>query len=289
MGYYSRLKKAFEGAVLLPLNSHTKYVLFSDCHRGTGTVNDNFLKNKALYLAALQYYFFHNFTYIELGDGDELWENRHISQIQETHKEVFQLHSFFKAQGRFFMLYGNHNMAMADTCHESIILETTVSNNITSLRSGFLQTGYTGIRKICLTHGHQTELLNSSLWPLSGFLVRHIWKPLERYGISDPTSAAKNYKRKKKAEQRLHRFAERENIMLITGHTHRPFLSEQDLYHCNCGSCVHPYSITCIEIQQMHISLIKWSMTPGKNMALYVTRSVLAGPVSLTTPANLIF
>lgn len=27
-------------------------------------------------------------TYIELGDGDELWENRKMEQIEENHREV---------------------------------------------------------------------------------------------------------------------------------------------------------------------------------------------------------
>ena len=37
MSYYSRLNQSFEGALKLPLNNCTKYVLISDCHRGTGS------------------------------------------------------------------------------------------------------------------------------------------------------------------------------------------------------------------------------------------------------------
>ena len=73
MSANSRITNAYENAFCLPLNPSSKYVLFSDCHRGTGRSNDNFLKNEYLYLAALKYYFSHSFTYIELGDGDELW------------------------------------------------------------------------------------------------------------------------------------------------------------------------------------------------------------------------
>ena len=51
MSYYSRLNKSFEGVPRLPLNNCTKYVLFSDCHRGVGTTNDNFLKNQNLYIS----------------------------------------------------------------------------------------------------------------------------------------------------------------------------------------------------------------------------------------------
>ena len=50
MTYTFRLDKTFEGAKRLPLNKDTKYVLFSDCHRGSGTSNDNFLKNRSTIL-----------------------------------------------------------------------------------------------------------------------------------------------------------------------------------------------------------------------------------------------
>ena len=46
MSYYSRLSKSFEGALRLPLTERSKYVFISDCHRGVGNSNDNFLKNQ---------------------------------------------------------------------------------------------------------------------------------------------------------------------------------------------------------------------------------------------------
>jgi hypothetical protein len=48
MGYETRISKAFEGALKLPLSDNSKYVLFSDCHRGVGTSNDNFLKKREI-------------------------------------------------------------------------------------------------------------------------------------------------------------------------------------------------------------------------------------------------
>lgn len=46
MSYYSRLSKSFEGALRLPLTERSKYVFISDCHRGVGNSNDNFLKTR---------------------------------------------------------------------------------------------------------------------------------------------------------------------------------------------------------------------------------------------------
>lgn len=314
MGYYSRLSESFEGALRLPLTDRSKYVLISDCHRGTGTSNDNFLKNQNLYFAALQHYYQMGYTYIELGDGDELWENRSMEQIKETHSNVFWLLTLFREQERLYMLYGNHDMVKKNsrytsrscssyrccsedksywekqplfpgmTFYSGIILEACsqviklyydrANKNARNTMKGNMKLP----KDIYLTHGHQTELFNSVLWRYSRFLVRYLWKPLERFGVLDPTSAAKNYTRKHKAEQRLHHWAEKENHVLITGHTHRPTLSVNDIYYYNSGSCVHPRCITCLEIEHMKISLVKWTINTRPDMTLYVAREVLSGP-----------
>ena len=88
MGYKKRLDRAFDRVSILPMCPGSRYVLFSDCHRGNGTNNDNFLKNQHLYMAALRYYLKNQYTYMELGDGDELWENRKMEQIAEVHGEL---------------------------------------------------------------------------------------------------------------------------------------------------------------------------------------------------------
>lgn len=101
----------FQTALEIPLYSTSRFVLISDCHRGTGDHNDNFLKNQNLYFAALNYYYERGFSYIELGDGDELWENRSFSRIIDIHSNVFWLLREFKNKGRLYMLYGNHDQS----------------------------------------------------------------------------------------------------------------------------------------------------------------------------------
>ncbi len=115
MGWQKRLEKAFIQAPVLPLYNNSRVVLISDCHRGKGDSNDNFLKNQHLYFAALSYYFEHGYTYIELGDGDELWENRNMTDILEIHSNVFWLFKQFHKQKRMYMLYGNHDMVKKTT------------------------------------------------------------------------------------------------------------------------------------------------------------------------------
>lgn len=285
MSYHSRLKRAFENAPVLPLNQNSHYIIFSDCHRGCGTSNDNFLKNQHLYFSALKYYYQMGFTYIELGDGDELWENRNMKQIIDIHNNVFALLSQFYRENRLYLLYGNHDIEKKDLRYSDKIFNTYYCTenqcrqplfpNLIFYEGIILEASYSHNRYY-LTHGHQADLLNSTLWPLTRFLVRYLWKPLEHFGVPDPTSAAKNYSHKERIERRLCAFAMQEKMSLVCGHTHRPMLNASNPYYMNSGSCIHPSCITGIEITGSEILLIKWALDTKKDRTLYVAREVLS-------------
>lgn len=284
MNWYTRVSRAFDNAPTLALNRHSRFVLISDCHRGVGNHNDNFLKNQNLYFAALNHYYKMDFTYIELGDGDELWENRSLSQIIDIHDNVFWLLSKFRKANRLYLLYGNHDLSKrrcrycqkhCSTYHMSGQSEVPLFGENCYLESLILRdTEHDS--DFYLTHGHQADFFNSTLAPLAGFLVRYIWKPLEAIGISDPTSTAKNYTRKKKIEKNLTDWAIQEKKMLITGHTHRPMMGSYASPYFNTGSCVHPRCITCIEIQNRTMSLVKWTLRTREDRTLYVARESLS-------------
>lgn len=286
MSCHHRLDRSFENAPVLPLGGSRRYILFSDCHRGNGTHNDNFLKNQYLYLAALRHYYKKGYTYIELGDGDELWENRNMEQIKEVHSDIFRELSAFYREKRLYMIYGNHDIVKK---YHSFSRKKCASYFCTTSQkhqplfpdiqfySGIiLRNNQTG-ESLYLTHGHQSSLLNSTLWPVNRFLVRYLWKPLEQVGVLDPTSAAKNYTKKRKSELRLNAWAEDRNHVLITGHTHRPMLSDDSNSHyMNTGSCVHPLCITCIEICGGRLTLAKWYTDTRENGNLFVDREELS-------------
>ena len=48
---------------------------------------------------------------------------------------------------------------------------------------------------------------------------------------------------------------------MIAGHTHRPVYPNvgENLYF-NDGTCIHPDGITCIEIENGKITLVKWAL-----------------------------
>lgn len=289
MSASKRLDRAFENVPVLPLTTQSKYILFSDCHRGTGTSSDNFLKNQNLYFAALQYYYDQNFTYIEIGDGDELWENRSLSQIKEIHNNTFWLLSQFYVHNRLYMIYGNHDMSKKNPrfCAAYYTTFPCSTCSIEKLFPGI--TFYSGIilkdcknkKDIYLTHGHQADFLNSVLWKTARFLVRYFWRPLENIGFLDPTSAAKNNSKKKQIEYTLSNWALENQCILVCGHTHRPMAGNTDSPYFNTGSCVHPRCITCIEVENRCLTLVKWTLKTKPDRTLYVAREVLAESVCI--------
>lgn len=290
MSYGNRISKAFEGALRLPLNSNSKYVIFSDCHRGIGNANDNFLKNEFIYLAALKYYFPKNFTYIELGDGDELWENRSFEDIKNMHPDTFEMMSQYFCDNRFFAVYGNHDIVKKRKSYcDKHFKDYYCKHSMCSLDlfphicfySGIILKDNDGLEDIYLTHGHQADILNSTLWPLSRFLVRYLWKPLEHLGIPDPTSAAKNNVKKKKSEKRLTAWAKENNHLLIAGHTHNPMIGTSESPYFNTGSCVSPGGITCIEIEDRCLSLVEWALGTRADQTVYVKRTILGETICL--------
>ena len=290
MSSCTRISKAFETACQLPLNRESKYVIFSDCHRGTGSANDNFLKNEFIYLAALKYYFRSEFTCIELGDGDELWENRSFSSIKRMHPETFEILSAFFYDDRFYSVYGNHdiikkNPAFSEKYCDSYYCERTLCSiplfPHMQFYSGIILKDEENGNDVYLTHGHQTDILNSTLWPLARLLVRYVWRPLEALGIPDPTSAAKNNRKKKKSENVLTDWAKKNRHILITGHTHHPMAGTKASPYFNTGSCVSPSGTTCIEIEEREISLIKWAVGSKADQTLYAQRTILGTPICI--------
>ncbi len=293
MSVSKKLSKAYERAKVVPFNSNSKIVLMSDCHRGDGSWNDGFAHNQTIFYAALGYYYDRDYGYIELGDGDELWENKEMETIIDMHNDVFWKMSKFYEECRFYTIYGNHDMEKRDKLFVKEKLYSYYDEgkkkcvclfpNITVYESIILKDEDNG-EEIFLIHGHQGDFLNDTIWKVTRFLVRYLWRPLEALGIRDPTSTAKNYKKRGKVEERVIEWAEKNRKMIIIGHTHRAsFPNVGEVLYFNTGSCVHPICITAIEINRGAISLVKWCTSVNQFQELGIAREVLAGPESIKT------
>ena len=81
----TRLTEAYEGAQVEYFDETTKYVFISDQHRGDGSLSDEFARNRNIFQFAIDTYYRNGFTYVEAGDGDELWEYQDFTYIKNAH------------------------------------------------------------------------------------------------------------------------------------------------------------------------------------------------------------
>lgn len=279
----------YKNSKRIKIDDSSKLVIMSDCHRGAGDSYDNFLHNKNIYDGALNHYFNKGFTYIELGDGDDMWEVKKYNEIIEEHIDTFKILKKFHQKNRLIMIYGNHDMIKKTPR----ILEKyfyTYYDKITKERKELLPNleVYESLiidykdKEIFLVHGHQVDFLNSKLWRLSRFLVRNVWRRLEYIGIKDPTKSAKKYTVSKTVEKKLQKWSLDNQKILIAGHTHRPIIPNvgESLYF-NDGSCIHPNGVTCLEIDKGNVSLVKWMFDINEDHVVSIKRRLLGGDTSI--------
>ncbi|UMB52806.1 metallophosphoesterase [Lutibacter sp. A64] len=286
------ISNSYKNAKRIPLKKDSKFIFFSDCHRGDNSYADDFANNSNIYYHALRNYLENDFTYVELGDGIELWENMYFNGIFEAHKNSFMLLREFYLKNKLHMIWGNHDMILKSAKKSSKILDTyfdKITGTDKDLLKGLVfEEGIIlepeGFEKdILLIHGHQADFYNYVLWKWNRFLVRVLWKPLQIIGIKDPTSPARNFKELIKVERKIKKWIlANNNQMVISGHTHRPrFPEPNELPYFNDGSCIHPRSITGIEIVDMQISLIKWHIISREDGTLQIVKTVLEGPTAI--------
>jgi UDP-2,3-diacylglucosamine pyrophosphatase LpxH len=288
-----RLSEVFKASPRIPLDDQSRYVFFSDVHRGDNSWADEFAHNKAIYQYALDHYLHSGYTYVEVGDGDELLKTHSFENIHIAHREVFiTLNRFYKA-GRYLYIFGNHdreisfpgpsrkNMQLLHN-RKSGVLEPIFRD--IPIHEGLVFDYHPTGGKLFVTHGHQGELFNDHFWLVSRFLVRYIWRPLQLLGIQDPTRVATNPRKRERVERELIAWVQTSGTPLLSGHTHIPSFPQNDApAYFNAGSCVHPRWITCVEIIDGSILLAKWHIKTKRDGSLLVQREITGGPAQLST------
>lgn len=283
-----RLTQAYKNAKIEFFDNSSKYIFFSDCHRGDATPSDEFAKNQNIYLFALEYYFRNGFTHVELGDGDELWEHSNFKHIRLAHDEVYALLKKFYDANRLIMLYGNHNICLKyksfieknyykfyDDYNEEDI---ELFPGITVHEAVVFKHRNTG-QEILAVHGHQGDIMNDKLWGFNMLSVRYFWRFFHSIGFINPASPVKNAEQIHKIERIYKHWIKANKIMIICGHTHRPhFPKRNELPYFNDGSCVRASGIQGIEIENGEIKLIEWRIRTDLSGDLHIKRKILRDP-----------
>jgi UDP-2,3-diacylglucosamine pyrophosphatase LpxH len=289
----ARLDECYQNAKVIEFDDTSKFILFSDVHRGDNSMSDEFAHNQHIYYYALTQYLNNDYTYIELGDGDELWEHAKFKVIMGAHSDVFLLLQQFFIKNKLFMMVGNHNMA--------IKTDYWLKKNFYKFQDDFLDRRselfpniktYESIRLVykktnqefLLVHGHQGDLLNDRFWFISMLSLRYFWRFLHVLGFRNPASPAKNRVKRHKIEMAFSKWIREHHVAIICGHTHRPKLSKPfEIPYFNTGCCIHPRGINGIEIVNGEIMLIDWRVRPEEDGSLKISKKIIRGPISIKT------
>lgn len=284
MGRIDRISKLKKRVKVLNVKNSDKIVILSDCHRGDGSFRDALFPNVNIYLTALRYYYNEGFTYIEAGDGDELWKFKSIEDIYFAHTDEYKIFEKFKREDRFYMIYGNHDN---DKSKKSFKRKIEKSSNL------FLKTFYSDLEiheglllrfskdhEFLVFHGHQLDYISYEFAFPAKFLVRYVWSFLNGVlSFKEILTPAKCDNVRESVDNRVYKWCKENNESVIIGHTHNTiFPNKQSVQYFNCGCCVLPYTITCIEIKNGTIALVKWIVKANGDGVLAVKKELISSP-----------
>lgn len=281
----NKLNKLKESAKIIDFDRTSKFVLFSDCHRGDGTYKDALYPNVNIYLTALRYYYNNNYTYIEVGDGDELWKFSDFNSIVEAHRDEYQILEKFKNENRIHMIWGNHDNLKGKRYFRRY-LEKYKNKNILlydfykdlEINEGIILR-YKNLKEYFLFHGHQFDLACDEFAPITKFLVRYVWGFLNGVmSCKEITSPAKYNNKREKIDEKADKWSKRHKENIIMGHTHNSIFLNEDNHYMNIGAAVLPYSVTCIEIENGILTLCRWVITSINGGFLVVKKESLGRP-----------
>lgn len=288
MNTEKRLTAAYKKADVRYFDKNSKYIFFSDVHRGDDSVSDEFTRNQNLFLHALNYYYKEGYNYVEVGDGDELWEYPTFKHIRLAHTDVFVVLKKFYDSKRMTMIYGNHNIYLKSkrfvndnyyTFYDEYNQERVeLFRGLVPKEAIVLKQKETG-QEIFIVHGHQGDFMNDQGWILSMLLLRYFWRFMHIVGFENPASPARNLYKRHKVEKSYDKWIERHKMMLICGHTHRQkFPKANDLPYFNTGCCIRTRGICGIEILNGEILMVDWRISADDDGTMRVKRTVVRGP-----------
>lgn len=218
-----------EGPAVIDIRS-AKYVIFSDLHKGNRNGADDFRICERAYNAALAYYDRLQYSLVELGDVEELWEEW-PDKVVKAYEHTLELEGKFHREGRYLRFWGNHDDAWS---HPDLVEKWLVP----ALKGGPLKVhetlilhvrdGEEELGKLFLVHGHQGTFDSDRIAPLSRFTVRYVWRPIQRIFKIYLNTPAKDYKLRHAHDGAMYSWSnEQDKVVLIAGHTHRPIFKSE--------------------------------------------------------------
>ncbi len=298
--YENATKPGANSCISLDATTNTdKFIIFSDQHKGNKTWADDFAISEGSYIAALTHYYREGFSFINLGDCEELWKFK-ATDILPSNQASLAAESAFQPN-RYYKTFGNHDIIWKNKIDVNLLLKDYFQMPLPVYEGVVIQLKHSaGNMHIFMTHGHQGDAMSDNN-AFSTWVVAHLWMPLQRYLRININVPSQDFRLRNKHNQMMHEWSSsKENLVLITGHTHQPvFASGRYFNHpnnviegttdavkpCyfNTGCCCFSDGdITGLEIEGEHLRLIKWHYDKEKETA---SRKVLE-EVHLTQLCN---
>jgi hypothetical protein len=201
-----------------------RLVFFSDHHRGSRDLADDFMRCEPAYAAALGYYLEAGYHLFVLGDGEELWECP-AKEVLPSYQDILRLEAEFHAAGRYDRFLGNHDDLWGSPRQVAKHLESFFPGlEIREALKVRVTTGGEPGGLLFLVHGHQGTLESDRFSFVARLVVRHIWRPLQRrLGIAS-TTPSRDHELRASHDSAMFEWAREHPArpVLVAGHTHRP-------------------------------------------------------------------
>jgi len=220
------LDRAFQSArrLTLPLDdARTRWVFFSDHHRGSRDRSDDFARAEQAYHAALGYYLEAGYSLALLGDVEEFWKNR-FEPVLRSYHATYELERVFHERGVLLRIWGNHDDEWRHPSQVEKYLDPLLPG-IGVDESILLDVQRSGatIGQVLLTHGHQGTLGADIFSWLTRNLDRYVWRPLQRLTHINPNTPATSLSLRRQHGIAMSNWAvSRPGLVLVAGHTHHP-------------------------------------------------------------------
>lgn len=214
---------------ILPFDINTgRFIVFSDQHKGTRDEADDFRLAEKNYTNALQYYYDKNFSFINLGDCEELWENT-PDAVMKVNKPVLEKELSFLSQNRYYRIFGNHDLEWKYPLQQTLYLDKVFGNTLHVYEGMVLQTQYNNKTwSLFLTHGHQGDQRSDGN-AFSKWVVAAIWTPIQRFLSISTNSLSDSFGLVDAHNIIMHEWsATQHQLLLIAGHTHKPVFASLD-------------------------------------------------------------
>ena len=217
-----------------------RMILFSDLHKGGRDAADDFRRCERAYNAALAYYHGMGYWLAEVGDVEELWEER-PKTVLEKYARTMDLSAQFHRSStpetpRYTRIWGNHDdeWNREDKVKKFLgpIYDPQGTNPLRvygSILIPIQQPAGTTIGHLFLAHGHQGTVESDKMNWFSRLVVRHLWRPFQRLTNTSLNTPATDWELNYTHNIAMGKWLAglpREDLIFISGHTHRPvFLS----------------------------------------------------------------